>query len=64
MKDWTNIIEKVTEGFHINRTGGRTEELYQQLVDSDGDIERKTKDFNTQELWPEIFLGGACPIPD
>ena len=46
--DWTNV-EKVTNGFTINRSAEETEALYHALADEDGTIPRKPKDFDTRK---------------
>lgn len=46
--DWSNP-SKIKEGFVINRTAKETTQLYQQLVDEDGQIARAGGDFQTRE---------------
>ena len=47
-KDWTDR-ERVSRGFPIERSAEDTFELYEQLVDEDGDIKTKSGDFDTRQ---------------
>ena len=47
-KDWSNR-EKVENGFPIERSAESTIQLYEKLVNKDGEIPRKTGDFETRQ---------------
>ena len=48
VEDWTNV-EKIQEGFWINRSAADTREIFNSVVDENGNIVIKPRDFDVQE---------------